>query len=82
MRNSIKVAALGVAGAGVVAGAIAGIRWLRARRANEGVDIDLNDVVDIDAMDFGEPVIVAEEIVVVRDSFDDLEAVPAGGIQK
>jgi hypothetical protein len=82
MRNSIKVAALGVAGAGVVAGAIAGIRWLRARRANEGVDIDLTDVVDIDAMDFGEPVIVAEEIVVVSDSFDDLEAVPAGGIQK
>jgi hypothetical protein len=80
MRNSIKVAALGVAGAGVVAGAIAGIRWLRARRADEGVDIDLSEV-DIDAMDFGEPVVVAEEIVVVSEPFDDLEAVPAGGIK-
>ena len=82
MRNSIKVAALGVAGAGIVAGAIAGVRWLRARRADEGVDIDLNDVVDIDAMDLGEPVIAAEEIVVVAEPFEDLEAVPAGGFQK
>lgn len=82
MRNSIKVAALGVVGAGVVAGAIAGIRAIRARRANDGVDIDLNDVVDIDSMDFGEPVVVAEEIVVVSgEPFEDLEAVPAGGIK-
>ena len=63
MRNSIKLAGLGVGAAGLVAGAIFGIRWLRARRANVGVDIDLNDV-DIDAFEFGEPVVVAEEIVV------------------
>jgi len=80
MRNSIKLAALGVAGAGAIAGTVAGIRWLRARRANQ--PLDLNEV-DIDAMDFGEPVVVAEEYVVITDAFDsDLEAVPSGGVQR
>lgn len=66
MRKSIKLAALGVAGAGAIAGAIAGIRWFRARRADQGIDIDLS-VDDLDAVDFGEPVVVAEEIVVVTE---------------
>ena len=61
MSNSIKFAALGVAGAAVIAGGILGFRWLRARRAN--APLDLNEI-DIDATDFGEPVVVAEEIVV------------------
>jgi hypothetical protein len=79
MRNSIKLAALGVAGAGVIAGSIAGIRWLRARRAN--APLDLNEI-DIDAVDFGEPVVVAEEYVVITEPFEELEAVPAGGVQR
>ena len=79
MRNSIKIAVLAAAGAGVVAGAVVGIRKLRARRAN--VDIDLDDV-DIDDTDLGEPVVVAEEIVVVTEPFADLEAVPPTGFQK
>ncbi|HTL36550.1 MAG TPA: hypothetical protein VL326_25630 [Kofleriaceae bacterium] len=66
MRKSIKLAALGVAGAGAIAGAIAGIRWFRARRADDSIDIDLS-VDDLDAVDFGEPVVVAEEIVVVTE---------------
>ncbi|HUS27362.1 MAG TPA: hypothetical protein VMZ53_02605 [Kofleriaceae bacterium] len=80
MRNSIKVAALGVLGAGLVGGAIAGVRYFRARRAEQPLDLE---TLDIDAIDFGEPVIVAEEIVVVTEPFEaDLEAVPAGGFQK
>ena len=80
MRNSIKLAALGVAGAGAIACTVAGIRWLRERRANE--PLDLNEM-DIDGTDFGEPVVVAEEYIVVMEPFDaDLEAVPAGGVQK
>jgi hypothetical protein len=66
MRKSIKLAGLGVGAAGLVAGAIAGIRWLRARRADDSIDIDLS-VDDVDAVDFGEPVVVAEEIVVVTE---------------
>jgi hypothetical protein len=66
MRKSIKLAALGVAGAGAIAGAIAGIRWFRARRTDDSIDIDLS-VDDLDAVDFGEPVVVAEEIVVVTE---------------
>jgi hypothetical protein len=79
MRNSIKLAALGVAGAGAIAGTVAGIRWLRARRANQPLDLD---AMDIDATDFGEPVVVAEEFVIITEPFDsELEAVPAGGLK-
>jgi hypothetical protein len=78
MSNSIKLAILGVAGAGVIAGTVAGIRWLRARRANAALDLDS---FDIDGADFGEPVVVAEEFVVITEPFDDLEAVPAGGVK-
>lgn len=64
MSNTIKFAAIGVAGAGVIAGAFFGIRWLLARRAAGESELDLDD---IDAVDLGEPVVVAEEIVVVEE---------------
>lgn len=62
MSNTIKFAAIGVAGAGLLAGAFFGVRWFLARRAAGETDLDLDD---IDDTDLGEPLIVAEEIVVV-----------------
>lgn len=67
MSNTIKFAAIGVAGAGLIAGAYFGVRWFLARRAAAGeTDLDLDN---IDDTDFGEPLIVAEEIVVVEEPF-------------
>ena len=64
MSNTIKFAALGVAGAGVIAGAFFGIRWFLARRAAGEAMLDLDDN---EGVDLGEPLIVAEEIVVVEE---------------
>jgi hypothetical protein len=60
MSNTIKFAAIGVAGAGLIAGAYFGVRWFLARRAVGETDLD-----HIDDRDLGAPLVVAEEIVVV-----------------
>jgi hypothetical protein len=64
MSNTIKFAALGVAGAGVIAGAYFGIRWFLARRAAGETEVDLDN---LDNVDFGDPVVVAEEVVIVEE---------------
>ena len=64
MSNTIKFAAIGLAGAGLIAGAVFGVRRILARRAAAAGESDL-DLDNIDDTDLGEPVIVAEEIVVV-----------------
>ena len=66
MSNTIKFAAIGVAGAGLIAGAYFGVRYFLARRAAGETELDLEN---IDDTDLGEPLIVAEEIVVVEEPF-------------
>jgi len=79
MKTITKIIALGAVGAAGVAASVAAVRAFRARRAEQELDIsDVDDLGDIE----DEPVVVAEEVVIITEASPyeaDMEAAPYRG---